>query len=128
MDDNDNNVITLFVERECGNVAVRVLAEVDRFAGVGRRGCPERAIDRVFHRVQLEAQTLERGKRQDVFAGIRAARYRRTRRLPPGAAPPLLLVRLQSFLLSLLVLLHVRNVRFRYELVSALALARWSRS
>ena len=59
---------------------VGVEVEVDRVAGIARRGRPERTIDRVFDRAQLETQTVEGGKRQDVFADadVHAARHRRT--------------------------------------------------
>ena len=101
------------------------------------RGSTDIATDRLFDRAQLEAQALERRERQQhVLAAAAAAatpppaaarstrrrrRRRRQRRLAATAPLPLLLLRL---LLALLVRLHVGDVRFRDELVSA-PLARW---
>jgi hypothetical protein len=81
------------------------------------RGSTDIATDRLFDRAQLEAQALERRERQHVLAAAAT---------PPSPAAarsaplPLLL------LLALLVRLHVSEVRFRDELVSAPpSLARW---
>jgi len=107
------------------------------------RGSTDIARDRLFDRAQLAAQALERRERQHVFAAAtpaaapspaaahrtRRRRRGRQRRLTVTAPLPLLLLLLLlslllRLLLALLVRLHVSDVRFRDELVSA-PLARW---
>ena len=113
------------------------------------RGSTDIATDRLFDCAQLEAQALERRERQHVLATAAAAtpppaaarstrrrrrrrgRRRRQRRLATTAPLPLPLLLLLSLLflrllLALLVRLHISDVRFRDELVSA-PLARWIR-